>query len=204
MSRSLSRRIVLLLDCCYSGAFGRGMRPRGDDSVQMLEQVRQATPKQTPNKLIQMEGGLIIADSVRGGRPAVDKLPLEATIVGVSPWRPSARSQAALSRHLRTPKFSCARRRFSRFSLSCCCVCRCCLACGSSRPRASGPSIGCSTTRASTRRDDASPNGHRGCIGWIDHWICSQFSSAMEVATRCGQNGGVRRRWSAWGRNIAE
>jgi uncharacterized caspase-like protein len=146
MSRSLSRRIVLLLDCCYSGAFGRGMRPRGDDSVQVLErfqgsgrgravltassameyawegeqdvsgeglpsvftgaivrgletgeadrdgdgkisvdelydyvleQVREATPKQTPNKMIQMEGGLIIADSVRGARPAPDKLPLE-------------------------------------------------------------------------------------------------------------------------------
>jgi hypothetical protein len=28
MSRSRSRRIVLLLDCCYAGAFGRGMVPR--------------------------------------------------------------------------------------------------------------------------------------------------------------------------------
>jgi uncharacterized caspase-like protein len=27
MTRSLSRRIVLLLDCCYAGAFGRGVRP---------------------------------------------------------------------------------------------------------------------------------------------------------------------------------
>ena len=33
MSDSRSRRIVLLLDCCYSGAFTRGMRSRGVGSV---------------------------------------------------------------------------------------------------------------------------------------------------------------------------
>ncbi|MFC9931969.1 caspase domain-containing protein [Streptomyces sp. NPDC127190] len=30
MEESRSRRIILLLDCCYSGAFNRGMRPRGE------------------------------------------------------------------------------------------------------------------------------------------------------------------------------
>lgn len=33
MTRSRSRRQVLLLDCCYSGAFARGMLPKGDDAV---------------------------------------------------------------------------------------------------------------------------------------------------------------------------
>jgi DNA-binding beta-propeller fold protein YncE len=37
MSRSRSRRIVLLLDCCYSGAFARGMTPRAGDSVDVKE-----------------------------------------------------------------------------------------------------------------------------------------------------------------------
>jgi len=139
MDRTPSRRIVLLLDCCYSGAFARGAR--GDPSVHVLERfrgnriqhdgrgravltasnameyawegdhvegegfpsvftgaviqgletgeadrdgdghisvddlynyvlekVQEATPKQTPNKLIEMEGGLIIAESVCGPR----------------------------------------------------------------------------------------------------------------------------------------
>ena len=33
MSRSRSRRIVLLLDCCYAGAFARGLTPRSGTSV---------------------------------------------------------------------------------------------------------------------------------------------------------------------------
>lgn len=33
MEYSRSKRIVVLLDCCYSGAFLRGFRARGDDSV---------------------------------------------------------------------------------------------------------------------------------------------------------------------------
>jgi hypothetical protein len=33
MNRSLSRQIVLLLDCCYSGAFARGMRHRADQGI---------------------------------------------------------------------------------------------------------------------------------------------------------------------------
>jgi hypothetical protein len=33
MEYSRSKRIVLLLDCCYSGAFLKGFRARGDDSV---------------------------------------------------------------------------------------------------------------------------------------------------------------------------
>jgi caspase domain-containing protein len=37
MSRSLSRRIVLLLDCCYSGAFGRSALARGADGVDLKE-----------------------------------------------------------------------------------------------------------------------------------------------------------------------
>jgi caspase domain-containing protein len=37
MNRSRSRRIVLLLDCCYSGAFARGMSHRADQGVQLKE-----------------------------------------------------------------------------------------------------------------------------------------------------------------------
>jgi hypothetical protein len=135
LDRTLSRRVVVLLDCCYSGAFTRGTRGdpdvhvlerfqqhdgrgravitassateyawEGDDikgeglpsvftsavvngletgeadrdgdghiSVDdlydyVLEKVRDATPNQTPNKQIQLEGELIIAESVRGSR----------------------------------------------------------------------------------------------------------------------------------------
>jgi lectin family protein/caspase domain-containing protein len=38
MSRSRSRRIVLLLDCCYAGAFERGMMARADKAVHLEEQ----------------------------------------------------------------------------------------------------------------------------------------------------------------------
>ncbi|MFD4638879.1 caspase family protein [Lentzea sp. NPDC058436] len=38
MNRSRSRRIVLLLDCCYSGAFGRGMVARAGGAVDLEEQ----------------------------------------------------------------------------------------------------------------------------------------------------------------------
>jgi hypothetical protein len=37
MTRSRSRRMVLLLDCCYSGAFARGMLARADSSVDLVE-----------------------------------------------------------------------------------------------------------------------------------------------------------------------
>lgn len=39
MNRSRSRRIVLLLDCCYSGAFERGMGTRADASVEVASQL---------------------------------------------------------------------------------------------------------------------------------------------------------------------
>ncbi|GLY52975.1 caspase family protein [Lentzea sp. NBRC 102530] len=38
MNRSRSRRVVLLLDCCYSGAFGRGMVARAGGAVGLEEQ----------------------------------------------------------------------------------------------------------------------------------------------------------------------
>jgi ABC-type oligopeptide transport system substrate-binding subunit len=38
MGRSRSRRIVLLLDCCYAGAFERGMTPRAGSGVAIEEQ----------------------------------------------------------------------------------------------------------------------------------------------------------------------
>jgi Caspase domain len=38
MSRSRSRRVVLLLDCCYAGAFERGMAPKADQAVHVEEQ----------------------------------------------------------------------------------------------------------------------------------------------------------------------
>ena len=37
MSRSRSRRIVLLLDCCYAGAFERGMAPRAGGKVNIKD-----------------------------------------------------------------------------------------------------------------------------------------------------------------------
>jgi hypothetical protein len=37
MTRSRSRRVVLLLDCCYSGAFARGMLARADQAVDLKE-----------------------------------------------------------------------------------------------------------------------------------------------------------------------
>ena len=37
MSRSQSRRVVLLLDCCYSGAFGRGMMARASPAVDLRD-----------------------------------------------------------------------------------------------------------------------------------------------------------------------
>ncbi|MDP8977504.1 MAG: caspase family protein [Actinomycetota bacterium] len=37
MDRSRSRRIVLLLDCCYSGAFARGLAPRSGEEVVAAE-----------------------------------------------------------------------------------------------------------------------------------------------------------------------
>lgn len=39
MARSRSRRIVLLLDCCYAGAFERGMLARAGSSVSIEEQL---------------------------------------------------------------------------------------------------------------------------------------------------------------------
>src|SRR5262249_37572495 len=38
MNRSRSRRIVLLLDCCYAGAFGRGMTAKAGQAVHVEEQ----------------------------------------------------------------------------------------------------------------------------------------------------------------------
>src|SRR5687767_992636 len=37
MDQSRSRKIVLLLDCCYSGAFARGMVPRASETVDIQE-----------------------------------------------------------------------------------------------------------------------------------------------------------------------
>ena len=37
MTKSRSRRIVLFLDCCYSGAFARGMMNRGDERMDIME-----------------------------------------------------------------------------------------------------------------------------------------------------------------------
>ncbi|GIE94659.1 effector-associated constant component EACC1 [Paractinoplanes rishiriensis] len=38
MTRSRSRRIVLILDCCYAGAFGRGMVARAGDAIAIEDQ----------------------------------------------------------------------------------------------------------------------------------------------------------------------
>ena len=39
IDQSDSKKIVVLLDCCYSGAFTRGMTARGDDSVDVTERL---------------------------------------------------------------------------------------------------------------------------------------------------------------------
>src|SRR5215510_4893418 len=39
MNRSRSRRVVLLLDCCYAGAFERGLMPRASTDVGIEQQV---------------------------------------------------------------------------------------------------------------------------------------------------------------------
>ena len=39
MSRSRSRRIVLLLDCCYAGAFARGLTPRASASLDIEQRL---------------------------------------------------------------------------------------------------------------------------------------------------------------------
>lgn len=39
MSRTRARRVVLLLDCCYAGAFARGMATRGDTSLHLGERL---------------------------------------------------------------------------------------------------------------------------------------------------------------------
>ena len=43
MSESASRRIVLILDCCYSGAFARGASVRGDRTVHIAEEFGSGT-----------------------------------------------------------------------------------------------------------------------------------------------------------------
>ena len=44
MSRSRSRRVVLLLDCCYAGAFERGMTPRAGAGRRDRGAVRRPRP----------------------------------------------------------------------------------------------------------------------------------------------------------------
>lgn len=39
MNKSRSRRMILLLDCCYSGAFTRGMQHRGGEAVDLQERL---------------------------------------------------------------------------------------------------------------------------------------------------------------------
>ena len=40
MGNSRSKRVVLLLDCCYSGAFARGFAPRGGAGVELKERLQ--------------------------------------------------------------------------------------------------------------------------------------------------------------------
>lgn len=44
LHRSPCRSIVLLLDCCYGGAYARGMRPRGDDRVELADELAYTRP----------------------------------------------------------------------------------------------------------------------------------------------------------------
>lgn len=39
LAETQSRRVVLILDCCYSGAFARGVGVRGDDTVQIADEL---------------------------------------------------------------------------------------------------------------------------------------------------------------------
>jgi WD40 repeat protein len=49
MEKSQSKRIVVLLDCCYSGAFGQGAQPRSGQSVQLAERFGRSLGAPTGN-----------------------------------------------------------------------------------------------------------------------------------------------------------
>jgi hypothetical protein len=40
LDRSRSQRIVVLLDCCYSGAYARGLAPRADDHAHVIQRLQ--------------------------------------------------------------------------------------------------------------------------------------------------------------------
>ncbi|TWH16627.1 Uncharacterized protein containing caspase domain [Rhodococcus rhodochrous J45] len=69
MNRSRSRRIVLLLDCCYAGAFERGMTHRADTSMNLQEQLSgrgRAVITASSSMEYSFESGAL-ADAANGG-----------------------------------------------------------------------------------------------------------------------------------------
>ncbi|CAN5864147.1 hypothetical protein BH20ACT6_BH20ACT6_05360 [soil metagenome] len=75
MRRSRAQRIVLLLDCCYGGAFERGAVSRADDDVHVGDQFAQGSLGGGRGRVVitassAMEYALEGADLTAGGRPA--------------------------------------------------------------------------------------------------------------------------------------
>ncbi|HEX4813603.1 MAG TPA: caspase family protein, partial [Nonomuraea sp.] len=73
MSRSRCRRIVLLLDCCYAGAFARGALPRAGTDVHVEEQFggRGRVVITASNALEYAFDGLDLADTQEATSPSV-------------------------------------------------------------------------------------------------------------------------------------
>ncbi|RJL31903.1 hypothetical protein D5H75_15725 [Bailinhaonella thermotolerans] len=73
MSRSRCRRIVLLLDCCYAGAFARGALPRAGAAVYVEEQFggRGRVVITASNALEYAFDGTDLADAQEPGSPSV-------------------------------------------------------------------------------------------------------------------------------------
>src|SRR5262249_28236990 len=66
-----SRRVVLILDCCYAGAFARGAAPRADDTVHVSEEFAgsgRVVLTASSATEYSFEGGDITRDA---GRPSV-------------------------------------------------------------------------------------------------------------------------------------
>jgi TIR domain/Caspase domain len=71
MTRSQSRRIVLLLDCCYSGAFARGMMARAGTGVELRERF-EGRGRIVLTASSAMEYAFEVTELARdGGRPSV-------------------------------------------------------------------------------------------------------------------------------------
>ncbi|HWE92196.1 MAG TPA: caspase family protein [Pseudonocardiaceae bacterium] len=73
MRRSRSRRIVVLLDCCYAGAFPVGMRDRAGARIDVLEQLSDGEPRGRGSVVVTSSSALEYAYEPDGKAIAVNK-----------------------------------------------------------------------------------------------------------------------------------